>query len=558
MGNDDIYKAAAKLFNPDILLDSLFPVTHTNIHAVRTITDIYTDTNLKEWTASQCYTDGGRMQLWRTISSPIYDIPSLKARQKDIISMGPARKHIEKCLRDVTSIEKDILWILHTLDIKSAWPATLLFPSTPLLRYINYNRYLLNSYHIYKCVLMPGMNFVSPILTVLGPWLYLNRKMGLPFTLTMYIKILYTTMIEVLKSSNNVWTLVMRLLTVVTYVFFYFYNMIQSVQYTMMLHNIRKALLQKAESLSKFVATFSRLQKLCSGQLSAFQYSSVPPSVTSVYVYIVDPRRRADLHAMMDQVHKLDANFVATKMLYSKSGYTACAYQDTGDTKFYNMRHIALPSKQVANPCDLSANLIITGPNAAGKTTYTKTLCINIILSQTLGIARALRAHVTPVHAMGSFMRVVDVVGEQSLFEAEMHRASFIIKEAVKVSELGKRAIYFLDEPMHSTPPLEGTAASFAILEYLGKLPGVRVIITTHYHHLSLLEDANPDLFKNISMEAQVVEAGFRFPYKILRGPSEQSIALELLKNHDLSDVIVRAIEIKNKLCMQGIYGRQP
>jgi DNA mismatch repair ATPase MutS len=220
------------------------------------------------------------------------------------------------------------------------------------------------------------------------------------------------------------------------------------------------------------------------------------------------------------------------------------------------MGHVTLTSSQVRNPANLEKSLIITGPNAAGKTTYVRAIFTNIILAQSLGIACASHAYILPVHAWGTFMRISDTLGTSSLFEAEVKRCAELINQAQTISVQGKRAIYFLDEPMHSTPPIEGSATSKAVIEYIGAIPNVRILVTTHYHDLVSMK---PRLFKNVSMDAieQTTGTGagtgagssstYIFPYKIQNGPSFKCIALELLEVNKLPSIVVaEAIKIKN------------
>lgn len=53
------------------------------------------------------------------------------------------------------------------------------------------------------------------------------------------------------------------------------------------------------------------------------------------------------------------------------------------------MGHPALSPEQQRNPIRLDKNIIVTGPNAAGKSTYTRSILTNQLLAQTLGICYA-------------------------------------------------------------------------------------------------------------------------------------------------------------------------
>jgi DNA mismatch repair ATPase MutS len=145
-------------------------------------------------------------------------------------------------------------------------------------------------------------------------------------------------------------------------------------------------------------------------------------------------------------------------------------------------------------------------------------------------------------------MRISDELGTMSLFEAEVKRCADLIAQAEITSSQGLKALYFLDEPMHSTPPIEGSATSKAVIEFIARLPGVRVLATTHYHDLTSMD---PTHFHNVSMDAIKTQTGTKyiFPYKIQKGPSFKCIALELLEENKLPSIIIQeAIRIKDEL----------
>ena len=66
--------------------------------------------------------------------------------------------------------------------------------------------------------------------------------------------------------------------------------------------------------------------------------------------------------------------------------------------------------EQIANPVNLNKNIIVTGPNAGGKTTYVKTILANVILGQTIGITYSLQSQIILYDTINSFMRVSDII----------------------------------------------------------------------------------------------------------------------------------------------------
>jgi DNA mismatch repair protein MutS len=215
------------------------------------------------------------------------------------------------------------------------------------------------------------------------------------------------------------------------------------------------------------------------------------------------------------------------------------------------MKNPLLLEDQITNPVSIEKNIIITGPNAGGKTTYVKSILSNIILAQTIGITYCSKSEITIYDCIYSFMRINDVLGSKSYFEAETEYCSKMIKIAKDLNDNNKKGLLIMDEPMHSTPPIEGMSTAYAVAKYIGDLQNIKLIITTHYHKLIDLEIDYPDKFINLSVNAEILPNNkFNFTYKIHKGYSKQCIALELLEKQKFPlDVIESAIKMKNKLC---------
>ena len=100
-------------------------------------------------------------------------------------------------------------------------------------------------------------------------------------------------------------------------------------------------------------------------------------------------------------------------------------------------------------------NVCITYPNAGGKSTFIKSICINILLSQTLILASASKFELTPISFIDTYINIPDCKGKESLYEAEMNRALNYIN---KLNNLGKNKFSFviMDEIFSSTNPEEG------------------------------------------------------------------------------------------------------
>jgi DNA mismatch repair ATPase MutS len=163
------------------------------------------------------------------------------------------------------------------------------------------------------------------------------------------------------------------------------------------------------------------------------------------------------------------------------------------ETKMWCMKNPLLNNEQTGNPSNLSKSIIITGPNAAGKTTYVKSILSNVILAHTFGIVNSIKAEIILYDVIYSFMRITDILGEKSYFEIETEYCSSMINKALIITSENKKGLFLMDEPMHSTPPTEGMATAYAVAEYIGNLQGINLLITTHFHKLILLEKYYPN-----------------------------------------------------------------
>jgi DNA mismatch repair ATPase MutS len=271
--------------------------------------------------------------------------------------------------------------------------------------------------------------------------------------------------------------------------------------------------------------------------------------MTSIYKIWKDDRLKDKLSSLLKTIYCIDVINSVNNLLLDKE-WSVVKYNDI-ETKFWDAKNPILSDTQISNPINLNKNIIVTGPNAGGKTTYVKTILANVILAQTIGLAYSIKSKSIIYDTINSFMRVSDILGNRSYFEAEAEYCLNMIKTAAEITNRKKRGLFLMDEPMHSTPPIEGMSTAYAVIEYLSKLNGITLIITTHFHKLIKLEEIYPDKFINLSVDAIPKDNKYYFPYKINRGHSYLCIAIELLDIKDFpKDIIDNAIKMKNKICI--------
>ena len=187
-------------------------------------------------------------------------------------------------------------------------------------------------------------------------------------------------------------------------------------------------------------------------------------------------------------------------------------------------------------------SLIITGPNAGGKTIVLKTVGMLVLATQSGFHIRAEEGSEISV-----FDKIfVDIGDNQSVenalstFSSHVKNLSYIIKESTKSTLL------LFDEIGSGTEPNEGAALAIAILEELYH-KGCITIATTHYGEIKNFSKEHPD-FENAAMEFK--KDTLDPLYKLSIGKSGESNALYISKKMGISDSIIertkKYIEEKN------------
>ena len=200
-------------------------------------------------------------------------------------------------------------------------------------------------------------------------------------------------------------------------------------------------------------------------------------------------------------------------------------------TSFTNQIYPALMDDPVHNSVNLKKNLIITGPNASGKTTQLKTTAINIIFTQQFGVGFYEKCTLAPYTHIHSYLNIPDTSGRDSLFQAEARRCKEIIDIIDREDGEDSRHFCVFDELFSGTNAEEATEVSFGFLKYLQKYANVDFILTTHFIKLcrKVKKSSNSLRIENYKMDAELVGDNIVFSYKFVKGISKIKAAKLIL-----------------------------
>lgn len=209
-------------------------------------------------------------------------------------------------------------------------------------------------------------------------------------------------------------------------------------------------------------------------------------------------------------------------------------FPEIGEGSNYNALELGHPlihrKTRVNNDIDVKSKqhiLLITGSNMAGKSTFQRSLGINLIMAYCGGKVCAKKAQLPDIQLVTS-MRTVDALEENtSGFYAELKRLKMVL-DAVK--DTGQQNFFLIDEILKGTNTEDRHKGSRAMIVQLLKHGGAG-IISTHDLRLAEMEKELEGKLTNKCFEVEVFNDKLSFDYKIKDGVSKSFNATTLMRN---------------------------
>lgn len=194
----------------------------------------------------------------------------------------------------------------------------------------------------------------------------------------------------------------------------------------------------------------------------------------------------------------------------------------------------------VPNDIHLSQNVILTGPNASGKTTVLKSVWLAIFMAQSMGVGCFAGATVTPFHQLHCYLNVPDTSGRDSLFQAEARRCKQMLTAFEQCPD--ERHFCMFDELYSGTNPEDAEVSTTAFMRFVDQCPRVRCMLTTHF--VDVCEPlAQTTHIVNWKMQCHALDDGtMSYTYRVMPGISTQKGAVSVLRNLDYPDAILHDI----------------
>jgi hypothetical protein len=450
----------------------------------------------------------------------------------------------------------------------------------PMLEFLNKSENFLQWMSIYN-IASPVISFFIPIIILIIPFFIIKLK-GLSLTIPEYIEVLKTVISnhaigKLFTEFNNV-EISQKIYLIVSaafYVFSIYQNIILCTRFNDNMNKIHKYFSEIKEYLTCTINSMENYLIYSSSLHTHYEFNNIlidkikiltelKNKISRISEYKLSFKKIFEIGHILKYFYEIYENTdYNDALLYSFgfNGYIDCieSLQNNIEEKKINFAEFTNKKKKISlknnyyavlknndpvkNNIKLDKNIIITGPNAAGKTTVLKSVLINVILTQQFGCGFYDSAKFKPFKYIHCYLNIPDTSGRDSLFQSEARRC----KEILDIIDHNKKDLHLcvFDELYSGTNPEEAIISSTAFMEYLAKNKYVSSMLTTHFISVCEKLDNNKNI-TNYHMDVKKENNKIKYNYLFKEGISKIKGGLNVLYDMNYpKEIIENTIEIQ-------------
>jgi hypothetical protein len=479
------------------------------------------------------------------------DVAFLKDNQKLISTY---KKNQEKYTNYSNNYEM-IVDVWNKIKLETSFKEKYYYVDWPIFEFLNKSSSFLQIMSIYNLA-SPIISLLIPILILIIPFFVIKMK-GIKLTVDEYIQIL-----KILINQNAIGRLFTKfndvsmqekiylLVSAGFYLFSFYQNILICMRFNNNMIEIHKYLFEIRTYLNYTIANIDNYLKYSKDLETHAEFNNILIKKRLVISELYNKMNRisnyelkfrkmseiGDILKYFYEIYSDDSYNDAIMYSFGFNGYLDCieGLQNNIEerklsfatftnkkrkTKFVNSYYAVLKdSEHVKNTVSLKKNLIITGPNASGKTTILKSTLINIICSQQFGCGFYENAEMKPFDFVHCYLNIPDTSGRDSLFQAEARRC----KDIIDIIDNNKDSEHFcmFDELYSGTNPDEAVTSSTAFMKYIIKNKNVTCMLTTHFVKVCKKLNKTKNIL-NCHMQTNKQNNKINYTYHLMNGISE-------------------------------------
>lgn len=495
------------------------------------------------------------------------DVTFLKENQK----LLKEYKKLDNKYTDFSSNYKNIIDIWNELKVESGFKEKYYYVDWDMLDFLNNSGLFLQVMSIYN-LFSPIFSLLIPIIILIIPFFIIKMK-GLTLTISEYVDILKIVaqqnaigkLFTVNFSEVNVQERMYIMISAAFYLFSIYQNIMVCIRFHKNMSTIHSHFKEIKVYLNKTLTTMNNYLSFTDEFTSQSHQSfnnnlkikikllahinNKLESVSEYNLYNISKFQEIgnilkyfyELHTdkeyedaimyslgfngYIDCIEGLQSNIVERNINF------ATFIKDNKKIVFKNSYYASLSRtssgiKPIKNTIKLKKNIIITGPNASGKTTILKSTLINTIFTQQFGCGFYDSANFAPFNHIHCYLNIPDTSGRDSLFQAEARRC----KEILDVIRENKKDSHFcvFDELYSGTNPEEAEISATAFMRYLTKQKNVSCLLTTHFIKVCKSLEDNKNIM-NCHMATENTNNKLLYLYNLKQGISEVKGGINVL-----------------------------
>lgn len=244
-------------------------------------------------------------------------------------------------------------------------------------------------------------------------------------------------------------------------------------------------------------------------------------------------QHREDLSAWFGALGEMDALSSLANLHYNQPDWVFPILHQEASLSAKQLGHPLIPgNRRIGNDLQMPTQQhlkLLTGSNMAGKSTWLRSLGVNLVLAQAGAPVCAQALSMPPLLVFTGMRTQDDLSASASSFYAELRRLRAMLDAVIAQEGQSSGVFFLLDEILKGTNSRDRHQGSRALMLQLLR-HGSAGFIATHDLELTAMEAENPGLIQNVCMEVDIQGDELYFDYTLKPGISQSFNASLLMR----------------------------